>query len=319
MTQPTPCGHVRRRVRAALRGTRRANTSELVAILPVGLVLRAPQMGEGEAAGVPISSWFPQRSWLLDSLSALWEQSSPFIFGISWDEVEWRDWLALFSVHAFNYNGGWYFSSRVVIRFSSVQSLSCVRLFATPWITARQASLSITNTIKCSCWAPRAGEPWSCHLECPNADGFWQTHVHAALCIKLYLLLDRSLQSAPETFPTQGGVLLKISQSKSSTMRLLGFGSSPIHPSLAGRSALALGYMITIPLKPFHQAWGSGEAKETDQGWPQLVRGLCASKPFTTTTVRRASLERQRRKQQPTPVSLPGESHGQRSLVGYSP
>ena len=30
--------------------------------------------------------------------------------------------------------------------FSSVQSLSCVRLFATPWITARQASLSITNS-----------------------------------------------------------------------------------------------------------------------------------------------------------------------------
>ena len=32
------------------------------------------------------------------------------------------------------------------IQFSSVQSLSHVRLFATPWITARQASLSITNT-----------------------------------------------------------------------------------------------------------------------------------------------------------------------------
>ena len=31
-------------------------------------------------------------------------------------------------------------------RFSSVQSLSRVRLFATPWITARQASLSITNS-----------------------------------------------------------------------------------------------------------------------------------------------------------------------------
>ena len=28
---------------------------------------------------------------------------------------------------------------------SSVQLLSCVRLFATPWTTARQASLSITN------------------------------------------------------------------------------------------------------------------------------------------------------------------------------
>ena len=36
--------------------------------------------------------------------------------------------------------------SQVDLQFSSVQSLSCVRLFATPWITARQASLSITNS-----------------------------------------------------------------------------------------------------------------------------------------------------------------------------
>ena len=33
-----------------------------------------------------------------------------------------------------------------MIDFSSVQSLSRVRLFVTPWITARQASLSITNS-----------------------------------------------------------------------------------------------------------------------------------------------------------------------------
>ena len=30
--------------------------------------------------------------------------------------------------------------------FSSVQLLSCVRLFATPWAAAHQASLSITST-----------------------------------------------------------------------------------------------------------------------------------------------------------------------------
>ena len=30
--------------------------------------------------------------------------------------------------------------------FSSVQSLSCVQLFATPWTAARQASLSIANS-----------------------------------------------------------------------------------------------------------------------------------------------------------------------------
>ena len=33
-----------------------------------------------------------------------------------------------------------------IFQFSSVQSLSRVRLFATPWITARQSSLSITNS-----------------------------------------------------------------------------------------------------------------------------------------------------------------------------
>ena len=33
-----------------------------------------------------------------------------------------------------------------IIKFSSVQSLSCVQLFATPWITACQAFLSITNS-----------------------------------------------------------------------------------------------------------------------------------------------------------------------------
>ena len=34
----------------------------------------------------------------------------------------------------------------VLSQFSSVQSLSCVQLLATPWTAARQASLSITNS-----------------------------------------------------------------------------------------------------------------------------------------------------------------------------
>ena len=43
----------------------------------------------------------------------------------------------------------WIFSGNSVywgVQFSSFQSLSRVRLFATPWITARQAFLSITNS-----------------------------------------------------------------------------------------------------------------------------------------------------------------------------
>ena len=40
----------------------------------------------------------------------------------------------------------WIFFYCPINQFSSVQSLSRVRLFATPWTTARQASLSITNS-----------------------------------------------------------------------------------------------------------------------------------------------------------------------------
>ena len=36
--------------------------------------------------------------------------------------------------------------AEVVLQFSSVQLLSCARLFVTPWTTAHQASLSITNS-----------------------------------------------------------------------------------------------------------------------------------------------------------------------------
>ena len=42
--------------------------------------------------------------------------------------------------------GTWNILGHSYIQFSSVESLSHVRLFATPWITACQASLSITNS-----------------------------------------------------------------------------------------------------------------------------------------------------------------------------
>ena len=37
-------------------------------------------------------------------------------------------------------------AAEITIQFSSVQSLSCVQLFATPWSAARQASRSIINS-----------------------------------------------------------------------------------------------------------------------------------------------------------------------------
>ena len=44
------------------------------------------------------------------------------------------------------YNNYWYHNNALCIQFRSVHSLSCVRLFATPWTAARQSSLSITNS-----------------------------------------------------------------------------------------------------------------------------------------------------------------------------
>ena len=42
----------------------------------------------------------------------------------------------------------------LILQFSSVQLLSHVRLFATPWITARQASLSIMEFMALTSWTP---------------------------------------------------------------------------------------------------------------------------------------------------------------------
>ena len=57
--------------------------------------------------------------------------------------------------------------------FSPVQSLSCVRLFATPWIAACQASLSITIS-----WSSL--KPTSIKLVMPSS--------HLILCHPLFLL-----------------------------------------------------------------------------------------------------------------------------------
>ena len=59
-----------------------------------------------------------------------------------------------------------------LIQFSSVQSLSRVQLFATPWTTAHQASLSITNS-----WSPP--KPMSIELVMPSS--------HLILCHPLLL------------------------------------------------------------------------------------------------------------------------------------
>ena len=54
-----------------------------------------------------------------------------------WELVTiWAEDVVLFACFVFGFQ----------VQFSSVQLLSCVRLFATPWAAAHQAPLSITNS-----------------------------------------------------------------------------------------------------------------------------------------------------------------------------
>ena len=54
--------------------------------------------------------------------------------------LQWKDWSPQFSYKQL------YQPKPKALQFSSVQMFSHVRLFRTPWIAARQASLTITNS-----------------------------------------------------------------------------------------------------------------------------------------------------------------------------
>ena len=54
--------------------------------------------------------------------------------------------MFLFFFKLFSHLGCYIILSRAAVHFSSVQSLSHIQLFATPWTTAHQVSLSITNS-----------------------------------------------------------------------------------------------------------------------------------------------------------------------------
>ena len=72
--------------------------------------------------------------------------------------------------------------------------------------------------------------------------------------------------------------------------------------------------MTLFPIVPQHESWWASQAVQVVKNLPASAvdaRGLVSSYWVGKIPWRRAW--------QPTPVSLPGESHGQRSLVGYSP
>ena len=86
----------------------------------------------------------------------------------------------------------WILKHTILLVISSVQSLSRVQLFATPWVAARQASLSITNS-----WSPP--KPMSIELMMPS------NH----LILYHPLLFLRSIFPSTRVFPNESALCMR--------------------------------------------------------------------------------------------------------------
>ena len=104
-----------------------------------------------------------------------------------------------------------FWQSEIFIQFSSVHSLSRVRLFATPWTAVRQASLSITNSrsLPVSCALSRWCQPTisspvipfsSCPQSFPASWSFkWVSSLHQVDKVLEFQLQQQSFQWTPRT------------------------------------------------------------------------------------------------------------------------
>ena len=87
------------------------------------------------------------------------------------------------------------------LQLTSVQSLSCVRLFATPWIAARQASLSITNS-----HGQFFVTLWTAAHQSPLSMGFSRQEYWSGVpCPPQGDRPDKRIEPMSPTFPTLAG------------------------------------------------------------------------------------------------------------------
>ena len=101
-------------------------------------------------------------------------------------------WAAICGVARVRHDWSNLAAAACIFGFSSVQSLSCVWLFATPWTAARQASLSITNS-----WSP----PKSVSIELVMPSN------HLILCRPLLLL--PSIFPGIRVFPSESALCIR--------------------------------------------------------------------------------------------------------------
>ena len=88
---------------------------------------------------IPLQGLYLKKTLIQKYTCILMFKAALFTIAKTWKQPKCPstdEWIKTWYTHTHTHNG----------IFSSVQSLRCVRLFATPWTAERQASLSITNS-----------------------------------------------------------------------------------------------------------------------------------------------------------------------------
>ena len=174
---------------------------------------------------------------------------------------------------------------RPLVQFSSFQWLSRVWLFVTPWIAARQVSLSITNS--------------QSSLKFTSIESVMPSS-HLILCHLLLLL------------PAISPIVHVFKSWPQSSKTPQHYNPSQCFVRLQAQHAVTLKVNLICCEKLQKNVDGLGD---TSAGH-MLILSYCFMKVLLFTC---SYTYCWRRKWQCTPVFLPGEPHGQRNLAGYSP
>ena len=159
--------------------------------------------------------------------------------------------------------------------FSSVQSLSRVWLFATPWITARQASLFVTisrsslrlmsiefvmpSSHPLSSPSPLALDP------CQHQGLFqWVNSLHEVAKVLEFQLQHQSFQRIPRVNILQNRLVGCLCSSKDSQ-------ESSTTPQFKSINSSALSFLHSPTLSSIHDHWKNHSFDQTDLCWQSNV------------------------------------------------
>ena len=143
---------------------------------------------------------------------------------------------------------------------------------------------------------------------------FAQIHVHWPVMLSNHLILCHPLLLCLQSFPASGSFLM--SQLFTSAGQSIGVSTSAsvLPVNIKGWVPLGLTGLISLQSKGLSRFFFN-----TSVLFKRAFSSVQFSHSVVSDSLRPHELQHRRRQWHPTPVLLPGKSHGRRSLVGSSP